>query len=193
MAKKHKETRDVGMVADGALPSQVNLPGGFHISLEGLNLEAFVATATGLGLAPKGLFYAIQYGLSQSMQDSVAGQQKALRDEGKGDAEIASALHDAMKDRLGAIASGEIGHRVRGPQVRGVDKIARDVAWEIIVAAAQARGVAASLPKKAGDIGALIDKYLADADRKAAAVAEAERRMAGAKPVDDSFLSSLVA
>lgn len=199
---KSKKTQNVGMIAEGTLPSQIVLPGGFHIPMDGVNEspEAFGMVALQLGFTPKGLFYAIQYGLSQSLQDSVAGLAKALRDEKDpesgdakhGDASIAAALHDAMKDRLAAIASGEIGHRTRGPQVRGVDKITRDVAWEAIVAAATARGLSASLPKKAAEIGGMIDKYLADEGRMASAKSEAERRLAGAKPVDDSFLADLV-
>lgn len=194
MAKK--QTQNVGMIE--GLPSQITLPGGFHITMDSMNADAFSAVAHGLGFSPKGLFYSIQYGLSQSLQDSVAGMAKELREKTDengeavhNDASIAAALHDAMRERLEAIASGEIGHRVRGPQVRGVDKIIRDVAWEAIVAQATSLGKAALLPKKSVEINGLVDKYLSNESRANSAREEAERRMGAVKPVDTSFLDEL--
>lgn len=195
-----KQTQNVGMV--DTLPSAFELPGGFHVPTgDGAEFANRVAIlAAHIGFAPKGLFYAIQYGLSQSLQDSIAGMAKKLDTATEADGETPKysaveksvMIHDALKERLDAIMTGDIGHRVQGPRVKGIDKVIHEVSWETIVAAATGLGKASLLPKKASDIAAMVAKYLDVPANAEAARAEAERRMAAAKPVDTSFLDGLV-
>lgn len=211
---KIKQTVNVGMVADGSIPSRFTFPGGFHIPTDHPSVpDAMASLAGGLGMSVKGLVYSIQYGLSQSGQDCVAGLGKKLDErrvtEGDvdgnkygssdigepyyNDAEKATIMHDTYKERFDAILAGEIGHRSQGPRVKGPEKVLREVAWEQIVAKASAVGKGALLPKKASDRDALVDKYLAKPELLAIAKAEADRRMGAVVPDVGDLLDDLVA
>lgn len=180
------KTQNATMATAGTFPSELAY-GEFHINTEhpafaeGVNLAA-----GGLGMSAKGMFYLLQYGLAQSMQDAIAGFAKKL-DEAKIGGEGPDAeepkysavekkvmMHDRLKERLDAIMSGDVGHRAQGPRVKGVEKIMREYAQEVLVNAARAKGV--TLPKKSDAMNLLIDQYLAK--HGDAARVEAERRMA---------------
>ena len=158
-----------------------------------------------LGLNPKGAFYLLQYGLSQSMQDSIAGMAKKLdgavwseEDEQSNPEHVAGSpkfsdvekkvqIHDALAERFAAIRDGNVGSRVSGPRAKGIDKVIREYVWEVITTRAASLGKSAGLPKKAPDREAMVDKYLTNEERAAAARAEAERRMTAAKGSDAEF------
>lgn len=211
---KVKQTRDVGMVAEGTIPSQFTFPGGFHIPTDNVDVGKLADIAAAMGMTTKGLVYCIQYGLSQSGQDCVAGLAKELDsakwveadvEAGKcapGDVgeprysavEKATIMHDAYKARFDTILAGEIGHRAQGPRVKGLERVMHEIAWEIIVAKAQSLGVAAKLPKKASEIAGMVTGYLAVADNAANVKVEAEDRMAKAAKAADGasdFLKSM--
>lgn len=205
---KSKVTKNVGMTMAGTYSSQFVF-GSFAISTEHPGFAPGLEnTASAMGIAPKGLFYLIQYGLSQSMQDSIAGMAKKLdgavwteadNEAGKcdvadigepmySDEEKEDAITNALSERFAAIKAGEIGHRVSGPRIKGPEKILRDVAWEMIVNAAQGKGVAGGLPKKVADVAEMVDKFLAVPGLHEKAKAEADRRSGAiAEPVDDTL------
>lgn len=147
-------------------------------------------------IAPKGLAYLVQYGFAQSLQDSVAGYAKRLRDDKEHpltDDEIAAKVSEKMAERFADIVAGEVGIRSGAPRLSGVEKIMRDVAREAIkaqVVALNATGKKLTMPT-GEKLGELVEKYIA---KHADAVkAEAERRMANTTSgaVDDDIAAML--
>lgn len=195
---KAKRVENVGMVS--ALPNMVTFPGGFHWLVNEQAVNAIGSLADAFGMSAKGLFYLIQYGANKSGQDCVAGLAKeldeAVNEDGtpKYDAtEKAVIFNDEYSARFNAIVAGDIGHRTQGPRIKGVDKVIREVVWEIILNAATLKGVAGKLPKKATEQLAMVEKYLADGDRAASARAEAERRMGVAATTGTDEMDELLA
>lgn len=96
--------------------------------------------------------YFLQYGVRQSLQDSVAGLAKEMADDNdvsenplsKSElaAAIAAAELAAVTDRYNSAMIGAIGNRATGPRVRGIDKVMRDLAI------ARVRAVATAQQKK---------------------------------------------
>lgn len=192
-----KKIESVNMVE--GVPSEIGLPGGFKVPLHEGTHEPLMSLAAALGFtSAKGLVYVITYGLTQSLNDSIAGMGKKLDTEivseeqanalgmspGEprwNDAEKASALHDRMNERFRDILSGDITTRSSGPRLKGLDRIVAEVAWEMIVGVATAKGRASVLPKKASEMAAMVEKLLAtghgDAVRE-----EAQRRFSSQKP-----------
>ena len=180
----HKTT-NVNMATSGTYPSQFQW-GPFHLPTDHPGFTAGLESLAGaLGMSPKGLFYVIQYGGHQSVQDSIAGLGKKIDDakdangEPKfGDAGKKVILHATARERFDAIMAGEVGSRVGGPRAKGIDKLVAEIAWDAIVAKANALGKASALPKDAAGRKGMVEKYLADPDRAESARAEAERRLA---------------
>lgn len=180
MAKGSKKTTNATMSASGTYPSQLAYAE-FHISTEHPGFaEGLEAMASAIGMSPKGAFYLLNYGFTQSLGDAIAGRGKALaeaKDEAGqrkySDVETKVILYDLVKKRLEAIMGGEISQSHRGPRAKGVEKVMREIAWEIIKAAAVAKKV--TLPKKSSEFDPIIDSYLAKHGE--AAREEAERRM----------------
>ena len=150
----------------------------FEVSVEGfsINRETFDE------MSPAAQWYLIQNGFKQSMADCVAGKAKAMRDEGKGEDEIASALADIREARFDAILAGEVSSRAVGPRLKGLDKIAAEYATELLQQAFAKQGRKWPTGKGSADwinerVNALIEK------NRAKIYAEAERRMA-AKDLD---------
>lgn len=183
---KSKSIQNVNMVAQGTYPSQIVHGKDFAIATDmptfGNALEALAAS---MNMSPKGAFYLLQYGYTQSMQDSIAGMAKklgAVMDESTGEpkyseVEVAVMIHDALRERHEAIMKGEVGTRTTGPRLKGIDRMLREVAWEIIVARVTAAGNAAKLPKKVSEQAVVIDKWLAIEANREVALTEAQRRM----------------
>lgn len=195
---KAKRVENVGMVS--GLPNMVTFPGGFHWALTDTAHSRIDQLAAEMGVAAKGLVYLIQYGANKSGQDCVAGLAKEL-DEAKNEdgspkydaTEKAVMFNDEYSARFNAIVAGDIGHRTQGPRVKGVDKVIREVVWEIIVNAATNKGVAGKLPKKATEQLSMVEKYLSDGDRAASARIEAERRMGVAASPESGEMDELLA
>lgn len=172
---------------DAKFPSQIAY-GDLHVSTEHPGFsDGLMATAGALGMDPNGLFYLIQYGFAQSLQDAIAGKGKAfaetMDEDGNrkyNDAEVKVMVYDLQKARLDAIMEGKVGHRTQGPRAKGLDKVMAEIAWETIVAAAAKVGK--SLPKKASEQAPIIANYLAKYGEKTKAAAEA--RMADATSGD---------
>lgn len=151
-------------------------------------------------IAPAGITYLLTYGLNKSLQDSVAGLAKAVREDeaNKGltdeamDKAIATALQDAMAKRFAKILTGEVGSGGgRGPQLRGIDKVLFDVAEEWLTAAAAKAGK--KLPEKMTERRPLIEAYR-DGKRKDAIAKEAAKRFKAAESDDgaaDEILKDL--
>lgn len=140
-------------------------------------------------IAEKGLAYLLQYGFSQSLQDSVAGHAAKLKAETVSktdlspkwnDAEIATQVYDRMAARVDAISTGDVGTGRVGPRVLGIEAVMREVAFEAIKLHAAKNKV--KLPAKAEERNKLIDSYLAKYAAKART--EAERRMAAVEEIE---------
>jgi hypothetical protein len=156
----------------------------------------------------KGLAYLLQYGVNQSMSDSIAGLEKKVRAdiakyrkdigedaEAMNDDEVVESVIDAkLAERWNAILEGTVGIRAGGTRLTGEAKFTRDVAIEFLKALAASKKV--SLPKEADKLNALVEKYLANADNAAKVADEVKRRMAlqsGAAASDEFDIESLVA
>lgn len=200
MAKAKKAATNVNMTEVGQYPSEFSSHG-FVILCDMPTFKADLENlAASLNIHPRGLFYAIQYGVSQSMQDSIAGYAKELNAEvtesGEpkySDKEKADLIHTALAERFDAIRAGEVATRSKGPRVKGVEKLIRDIAWETIVARAAALKVSDKLPKKADERSAMVDKYLAVEANATTARTEAERRANIVGHVDPNGLDELFA
>jgi hypothetical protein len=136
----------------------------------------------GRDLTNAAIVYSLQYGLTQSCQDAVAGRAKELRTEGKLSAdEIAATVYDEMNERFAAIQAGTVGHRAGGPRVSPVESVMRKVALEDMRAGAAKHG--RKLPK--GDaLADLVSQYVAKASDTLRVRAEA--RMAESNASADS-------
>lgn len=138
----------------------------------------------------KGIEYLLAYGFAQSLQDSVAGVKKEMKDEGASDDEIATAIKETMQERANAIASGTVGHRVVGPRGSAIETVMRQVALAELTAAFKKKN--AKLPK-AKDTVTVGGKPFTRTELVAAYVAkhgerlrqEAERRQADAEAEAD--------
>lgn len=148
-------------------------------------------------IAPKGIAYLLQYGLNQSMQDSIAGLRKKVLENVKEyrddiedgsamtDDEVAAAVIEAkLTERFNAIVAGTVGTAGGGTRLTGEAKLTRDVAMERLKAIAVSRKV--TLPKEAEKINALIDKHLSKPENAEAVKAEVARRMAAQKALAES-------
>lgn len=163
-------------------------------------MEHFDLEYNGIGvntsmLSDAGMKYLLAYGWAKSLQDSVAGRKKALM---AGDAvahppvppmtedEAEAKLVEIMTKRADAIVAGEVGSRSGGPRITKLERVMRNVAAEIIKAAAAKAGK--KLPK--GEAWqTLVSSYVAkheDAVRE-----EAERRMATTADEADLDLAEL--
>lgn len=121
-------------------------------------------------LPESAISYLLQYGFSQSLQDSIAGRAKAVREEllkadpatspGVIDAAIADDIQGALLKRLDAIEKGEVATRGSGTPRDPASGIVR----ELLVAYAKSKGM--KLPK------ADSDEYAALATKMRAAKAE---------------------
>ena len=69
--------------------------------------------------------YLMAYGFGKSLQDSVAGLKKEMKDAGASEAEIAKAVASDMADRAEAILAGTVG--TRGPRLSGPAAVRREV------------------------------------------------------------------
>jgi hypothetical protein len=146
-------------------------------------------------LGAEALAYLINYGFRQSMQDSIAGRAKAVREEmetftrADGTTFTQEQINKAVADdiagtlgkRLDAIKSGAITQRAAGEPRDPFAAMCRRIAVEILRATAKAKGK--KLPKADSDeYEALVGKVLA---AKAEDIeTEAKRRMAAAESVD---------
>jgi hypothetical protein len=83
-------------------------------------------------ISQKGVAYLLQYGLTQSLSDVIAGKAKKLKDDGLDDDAIESALHTAQQTRFEAIVNGEVGQGRSGPRAKGLDKVMFEVAEEAL-------------------------------------------------------------
>jgi hypothetical protein len=140
-------------------------------------------------LSPEALAYLLQYGWAQSLQDSIAGRAKAVREEyaknqpeAEEDEVLAAIKADVagtLAKRMDAILSGTIGQsQGKAPTLLpGRSKEFRAVTREWLAAWAKSKGK--KLPKAdTPEYAALVTKF---AEAKSADIqAEAERRMAGA-------------
>lgn len=143
----------------------------------------------------KGIAYLLQYGLAQSLQDSVAGYAKKLRDEvtDKGervytDEQVADEVTLRMTERFDDILAGEVGARIGGgPRLSGIDKIMRDVAREEIKAAVVKAGMKNPDTKKMAE---LIESHIAKNGDRLRVEAQARLDKAAASTVDLSALTA---
>ena len=142
-------------------------------------------------ITPAGIAYLLQYGWAKSLQDSVAGRKKALMagdDETPpmSEDEAEAKLVEIMTKRADAIVAGEVGQRAGGPRVTKLERVMRNVAAEIIKAAAAKAGK--KLPK--GEAWqTLVSSYVAKHEE--AVREEAERRMETTAGEADDILSDL--
>lgn len=134
-----------------------------------------------LGVVESSIEYLLQYGLSQSLQDCVAGRAKAVGDEYKAqcakdgkapdDAELVALttadLVGTMNKRLDAIKAGTVGARTTRDQLYSI-------ALEYVKAAAKRQNIAMKT-EQAED---LANKFLAVPEKRAIAQAEYDRRKA---------------
>lgn len=184
MAKSKKNDTTVAATTTDAVTESHTITGTGMVTHQG-------RTINWMDISAKGLAYLLQYGFTQSMQDSVAGLAKDVREnptdyEGKTPEEVVAEMLDT---RQAAILAGTIGTRVGAARLSGIDKIMRDVAKERIKAACVAKGVA--MPKGEA-LAALVDKYLAKYDDSVRE--EADRRMSTIKSAgDDVDLDELLA
>jgi hypothetical protein len=95
------------------------------LEYNGVSIDLENASEESLGRA---IGYLLSYGFGKSLQDSVAGRAKELRDAGETESAIAAAIKAEMTERAEAILAGTIG--ARGPRLVGPDAIRRDVTEE---------------------------------------------------------------
>lgn len=139
------------------------------------------------GLKPETVKYLLQYGWAQSLQDSIAGREKKVRDEiaaqvaaGERDEpagdEISKAVSDDLEGALGkrmdAILAGTVSQRSVGEPKDQLRAVANDMVRKALAAA----------KKKATkeQIKSLVDEILSDETRRAKVQAEFDRRKASA-------------
>jgi aspartyl-tRNA synthetase len=128
-------------------------------------------------ISQKGVAYLLQYGLTQSLSDVIAGKAKKLKDDGLDDEAIESALHTAQQTRFEAIVNGEVGQGRSGPRAKGLDKVMFEVAEEALkVAFSAAKKPWPTGKGSAAQINNLAARYIEKYESKVRA--EAERRMA---------------
>lgn len=143
-------------------------------------------------ITPAGIAYLLQYGWAKSLQDSVAGRKKAML---AGDDETPPMTEDEaeaklieiMTKRAEAIVAGEVGQRSGGPRISKLERVMRNVAAEIVKAAAAKKG--RKLPKGEAYQN-LISAYIAK--NEAAVREEAERRMESVSEEADDILGDLL-
>jgi len=155
----------------------INIPDGLILKAHGFEVNP-------LDMNEKAIAYLLQNGFSQSLTDSVALAKKDT--EGKSDDEVKALKAEKMQKRFDAICAGEVGTRVGGPRVVGIDKFVKLVATEWVTAWAASKGK--KLPSGKGSaekLAAIVAGYMANPDRAAKVRAEAEKRMADAGNVED--------
>jgi hypothetical protein len=114
---KNKWSHQMSFEANMNLPSSLEY-NGVSIDLENASEESLGRTIS----------YLLSYGFGKSLQDSVAGRAKELRDEGESEKKISDTIREEMTERAEAILAGTIG--ARGPRLVGPDAIRRDVTEE---------------------------------------------------------------
>jgi hypothetical protein len=140
-------------------------------------------------IAESSVPYLLQYGYDQSMQDSIAGRAKRLRDKTHEDAvkagttvdldqldrDVEADIQGALGKRHDAIVSGTVGTRVG----RTADPLA-PVAREIIGAQLAAKGLKVGNGKDVTpqNFSEMVSEFLADPARRAKAQKESDRRAA---------------
>lgn len=138
------------------------------------------------GLKPETVKYLLQYGWAQSLQDSIAGREKKVRDEIAAQAangtvtlegdEIAKAVADdiegALGKRMDAILAGTVSSRSVGEPKDQLRAVANDMVRKAL-AAAKKKATKEQVKK-------LVDEILADEARRAKVQAEYDRRKASA-------------
>jgi hypothetical protein len=145
------------------------------------------ALATHLKVAESSVAYLLQYGYDQSMQDSIAGRAKRLRDKANEDAakngsvvdaaqldtDVESDIMGALGKRHDAIVNGTVGTRVG----RSADPLA-EIAREIVGAQLAAKGLKVGKGKDVTtqNFGEMVAEFLADPARRAKAQKESDRR-----------------
>lgn len=139
-------------------------------------------------LKPETIAYLLQYGWAQSLQDSVAGRAKKVREESAAkemdSAEIDQAIQDdelgTMQKRMDAILSGVVRNGTRGPRDVFGSMFAK-VAKDLLSAYAKAKGK--KLPKANSDeLKVLLEKFT-NANREAIET-ETKRRIEEANAVE---------
>lgn len=180
---KKTDTTETPVVADNAPVSNQTV----------LEYNGFRAEISEIATA--GQAYLWQYGFAKSLQDSVAGLAKELKESGVPADEIPGRIKSAMQERFDKILAGTVGTRSTGPRVMGFDKILRDVAERELAAKIK-------LPTKRSDaftvagknwpnFGAFVAEYIASPknnDRLTALAKEEEARVAELAQTDISDL-----
>lgn len=141
------------------------------------------------GVSQKTLEYLLQYGWAQSLQDSIAGREKKVRDEYAAkiangetfeadeiDAAVAAEIDGLLMKRADGILSGTLRERGVGEQRDPL----RSVATEMVKAALKAMGKKVTKEKMAE----LVNGMLSDDTKRAKVQAELDRRRAEAAGFD---------
>lgn len=149
-------------------------------------------------LSAEAMTYLLNYGLKQSLSDSIAGTPKKTREAyikelADGDtineSELAERTTEAelarMQKRFDDILAGTIGIRTPGTTRKGgLDAMIERVAAEMIRSAAKTKAIKI----ESGAMPGLVEKFLAKPTNAAKAREEAERRIAAAAiDTDDLF------
>jgi hypothetical protein len=140
-------------------------------------------------IAESSVPYLLQYGYDQSMQDSIAGRAKRLRDKTHEDAvkagttvdvdqldrDVEADIQGALGKRHDAIVAGTVGTRLGRP-TDPLHAIAKDIVWAHLTAKGHKIG-------KSGDVTVanaleLVSDFLANPANRAKAEKEAKRRAA---------------
>lgn len=91
-----------------------------------------------------------------------------------------------------ALLNGTIGTRAGGPKLKGIDRLIHLVAVEQITAFAASQKAKMPSGKGSADkVAAMVDKWLSNESRKAAVVAEAQRRFDAQKDVGDEDFADM--
>jgi hypothetical protein len=147
------------------------------------------ALAQHLKVAESSVPYLLQYGYDQSMQDSIAGRAKRLRDKAAEDAtkngtvvdvdqldrDVEADIQGALGKRHDAIVNGTVGTRVG----RKADPL-NEIAGAIVMAQLAARGKKVGKGKEVSwqNFNELVADFLADPGHRAKAQKEADRQAA---------------
>lgn len=138
------------------------------------------------GLKPETIKYLLQYGWAQSLQDSIAGREKKVRDEiaaqnatglavlaeDEIEAQVAADIEGALGKRMDGILAGTVSSRAVGEPKDQLRAVANDMVRKALAAA----------KKKATkeQVKELVDQILADPARREKVQAEFDRRKASA-------------
>jgi hypothetical protein len=178
---------DTGLTPGKGVIREFVLGGDVPQSVQPVVEDAIKCLSMQLNIAQSSVAYLLQYGYDQSMQDSIAGRAKRLRDKTHEDAvkagttvdvdqldrDVEADIQGALGKRHDAIVSGTVGTRV-GRTADPLAPVARDIVS--IQLASKGLKVGKGRDVTPQNFAEMVAELLADPVRRAKAQKESDRR-----------------